>query len=240
MRLRDTISFVIPVYNEEENLRPLLAELSPIAEGVCDEYEVIFVDDLSTDASLSVMRDLAAENGRVKFISLDIHAGQSAALYHGFQNASGNTIITMDADLQNDPSDIPRMLDSYGEYDMVTGWRHNRHDTFQKRVGSKIGNGVRNLLTWENIHDTGCSLKIMRASMLKQIKMFRGLHRFLPTLMRLEGARVLEIKVNHRPRTRGISNYTNVKRGMEGLYDVIAVRWMIKRHIKAGIKEKRL
>lgn len=240
MKPGERISFVIPVYNEEDNLRPLLAELTPIAESVSGDYEVIFVDDLSTDASLSVMRDLAAEDPHVKFIALDLHSGQSAALYQGFQNASGSVIITMDADLQNDPADIPGMMGSYGDYDMITGWRYNRHDTFQKRVGSMIGNGVRNRLTWENIHDTGCSLKIMRASLLRQIKMFRGLHRFLPTLMRLEGARVLEVKVNHRPRTRGVSNYTNVKRGVEGLYDVIAVRWMIKRHIKAGIKEKHL
>jgi dolichol-phosphate mannosyltransferase len=237
MKLHEKLSFVIPVYNEEENLRPLLAELRPIAETLCDDYEVVFVDDVSTDRSLAVMRDLSAEDNHVKFIPLDTHAGQSAALRHGFHNASGSVVITMDADLQNDPADLPRMMESYGEYDMVTGWRYNRHDTFQKRVSSKIGNFVRNWLTGENIHDTGCSLKIMRASMVKQIKMFRGLHRFLPTLMRLEGARVIELKVNHRPRVRGTSNYTNLKRGTEGLYDVIAVRWMIKRHIRAGVRE---
>jgi len=240
MKLREKISFVIPVYNEQDNLKPLADELRPIAESVCDDYEVIFVDDVSTDSSLSVLRIMAADDTHIKFIALETHSGQSAALCQGFQNASGSVIITMDADLQNDPADIPGMIEYYGDYDMITGWRHNRRDTFQKRVGSKIGNFVRNSLTGESIHDTGCSLKIMRASMIRQVKMFRGLHRFLPTLMRLEGARVLELKVNHRPRFRGTSNYTNLKRGTEGLYDVIAVRWMIKRNLRVGVKEKLL
>ncbi len=144
----------------------------------------------------------------------------------------------MDADLQNDPADLPDMLCYYGDYDMVTGWRHNRQDCLSKKIGSRIGNGFRNWLTEENIHDTGCSLKVMRAEMLKRIKMFRGLHRFLPTLMRLEGARVKEIKVNHRPRLHGESKYTNLRRGIEGFYDVIAVRWMIKRNLNIEIGER--
>jgi dolichol-phosphate mannosyltransferase len=157
--------------------------------------------------------------------------GQSAALWAGFQQAGGDVIVTMDADLQNDPADVPAMLGHYGEYQMVTGWRFNRNDTLSKRIGSRIGNAVRNRLTWEKIHDTGCSLKVMDAVMAKRIKMYKGLHRFLPTLMRLEGARILEVKVNHRQRHAGVSNYTNLRRGIEGLYDVIAVRWMIKRHL---------
>ncbi|MEZ4484650.1 MAG: hypothetical protein R2864_08645 [Syntrophotaleaceae bacterium] len=146
-------------------------------------------------------------------------------------------IVTMDADLQNNPADIPRLLDYFGKYQMVNGWRADRQDTWSKKVGSRIGNLVRNRLTWENIHDTGCSLKVMDAAMLKRIKIFRGLHRFLPTLMRLEGARFIEVKVDHRPRHAGNSKYTNLRRGIEGLYDVIAVRWMIKRHLQVPIKE---
>ena len=147
------------------------------------------------------------------------------ALYTGFQHAKGDVIITLDADLQNDSADIPAMLEHYGDHDMVTGWRQNRQDTISKKIGSKIGNGFRNWMTAETIHDTGCSLKIMRADMLKRIRMFRGLHRFLPTLMRLEGARVMEIPVNHRPRLHGVSKYTNWRRGIEGFLDVLAVKW---------------
>ena len=142
--------------------------------------------------------------------------------------------------MQNDPADIPLMLTHYGEYDMVTGWRHNRKDTIFKKIGSWVGNTFRNGMTGETIRDTGCSLKVMRASMAKRIKMFRGTHRFLPTLMRLEGARVIEIKVNHRPRIHGKSKYTNLKRGIEGFHDVLAVRWMIRRNLTLPIQEKRL
>lgn len=224
------ISFVIPVYNEESNLRPLYAEISAVGSQLGCEWEVLFVNDGSSDGSLGVIQELAAAP-QVRYHCLRRNMGQSAALWAGFQQAAGDVIITLDADLQNDPADVPAMLRRYGEYQMVTGWRFNRNDTFSKRIGSRIGNAVRNRLTWENIHDTGCSLKIMNAAMAKRIKMYKGLHRFLPTLMRLEGARVLEVKVNHRQRHAGVSKYTNLRRGIEGLYDVIAVRWMIKRHL---------
>lgn len=225
------ISFVIPVYNEEDNLRPLYDEIKAVSRQLHCEWEVLFVDDGSSDDSLGVIRELAAAVPEVRYLSFHRNLGQSAALWAGFQHAAGDVIVTLDADLQNDPADVPGMLRHYGEYQMITGWRFNRNDTLSKRIGSRIGNAVRNRLTWENIHDTGCSLKIMDAAMAKRIKMFKGLHRFLPTLMRLEGARVLEIKVNHRQRHAGVSKYTNLRRGIEGLYDVIAVRWMIKRHI---------
>lgn len=231
------ISFVVPVYNEEANINGLFEEIRTVADSLGHEYELCLVDDGSTDRSLEKIRELAKKHSQLKYVSLSKNSGQSAALSVGFQKATGDVIITLDADLQNDPRDIPRLLEYYGEYDMVNGWRYDRQDTLAKKIGSKIGNFVRNTLTWESIHDTGCSLKIMRARMLKRIPIFRGLHRFLPTLMRLEGARVVEVKVNHRPRVHGISKYSNLKRGVEGLYDVIAVRWMIKRHLNPGIKE---
>jgi dolichol-phosphate mannosyltransferase len=121
---------------------------------------------------------------------------------------------------------------------MITGWRYNRQDSSWKKFGSKVGNAVRNFITAESIHDTGCSLKVMRASILKKIKMFKGLHRFLPTLMKLEGAKVLEIRVNHRPRQKGKSKYNNLRRAIQGLYDVFTVKWMKKRYINIKIREK--
>lgn len=231
------ISFVVPVFNEEENIPHLVGEIVATAGRLGFPYEILLVDDGSRDNTLSAIKNLAATTPELKYVSFSENRGQSAALYAGFQNASGDTIITLDGDLQNDPSDIPAMLALYGEYDMVNGWRHNRRDTLSKKVGSWIGNTFRNRMTWETIRDTGCSLKVMRASMLKRIRMYRGLHRFLPTLMRLEGARVIEVKVNHRPRLRGATKYSNLRRGVEGFHDVLAVRWMIRRNLTLPIRE---
>jgi len=226
------LSFVVPVFNEQANLEPLFAELAAVANGLGGPWEVLFIDDGSSDDSLAVIQTLAASHPQVRPLSLLRNSGQSAALSYGFQQATGDVIVTLDADLQNDPADIPAMLAYYDEYQVVNGWRHNRRDTWSKRVSSRIGNGFRNWMTRENIRDTGCSLKILDAAMVKRIWMFRGLHRFLPTLMRLEGARVIEVKVNHRPRRAGVSKYTNLRRGLVGFHDVMAVRWMISRHIK--------
>jgi len=226
------ISFVIPVYNEEENVPILFAEIRAVADTLACDYEVIFVDDCSTDKSLAEIRALVSRYPSVRCVSFPGNRGQSAALGAGFRAASGELIITMDADLQNDPADIPELLAHFGPYDMVNGWRRERRDTLSKKVSSRIGNFIRNRLTNESIHDTGCSLKVMRADMLKNIKMYRGLHRFLPTLMRLEGAKVIEVPVNHRHRQFGVSKYTNLRRGIEGFQDLLAVRWLIKRHVR--------
>jgi len=233
------ISFVIPVYNEEGNIKPLYKEIKRVADIIASSYEIIFVDDSSNDNSLQEIKEVALIDSNVKYISFLENRGQSAALYAGFQKASKSVIITMDADMQNDPGDLLEMIKLYGKYDMVNGWRKNRQDTLSKKIGSKIGNFVRNKMTKETIHDTGCALKIMRADMLKKIKMFKGLHRFLPTLMRLEGAKVIEVPVNHRKREIGVSKYNNFNRAIEGFYDLIAVRWMIKRHLDIKIKEEK-
>lgn len=231
------ISFVIPVYNEEENIFRLVEEIESVALDLCNNYEILMVDDGSSDSSLEVMRKQADKNENIKLLSLSSNSGQSAALYAGFQAASGDVIITMDADLQNNPADLRQMIELYGEYDMINGWRFDRKDSWSKKIASKIGNGFRNWLTRESIHDTGCSLKIMNAEILKKIHMYKGLHRFLPTLMRLEGARIIEVKVSHRQRSYGVSKYTNLTRGIEGFYDVIAVRWMQNRHLEIEVKE---
>ena len=232
------ISFVVPIYNEEENIPRLVEEILAVAPELCTDHEILLVDDCSKDHSLHVIRELAARHPQIRYLSHVRNSGQSAALYTGFQAATGDVIITMDADLQNDPADLCQMIKYYGEYDMVNGWRYNRQDSWSKKVASRIGNGFRNWLTRETIHDTGCSLKIMNAAMLKRIRIYRGLHRFLPTLMRLEGAKVIEVKVNHRQRLYGVSKYTNLRRGIEGFYDVIAVRWMQSRHLSIEVKKE--
>lgn len=233
------ISFVVPIYNEEENIPKLVEEIEAVAPDLSDDYEILLIDDCSSDNSLQILRDLSRTITPLRYLSFARNCGQSAALYAGFQAARGDVIITMDADLQNDPADLRQMIEHYGEYDMINGWRFNRQDTWSKKLASRFGNAVRNWLTNETIHDTGCSLKIMNATMLKRIRIYKGLHRFLPTLMRLEGAKVIEVKVNHRERLFGESKYTNLRRGIEGLYDLIAVRWMQSRHLNIDVKEEK-
>ena len=234
------ISYIIPVYNEEDNLQPLLEDLKEVAVKIAVPFELIFIDDASTDDSLEIIKSMETDLAYIKHISFHKNCGQSAALYAGFLYSTGDVIITMDADLQNDPHDIPGMLEYYGEYDVVNGWRADRQDSIGKKVGSVIGNSVRNMLTSESIQDTGCSLKIMRASLVRRLKLFRGLHRFLPTLLKLEGATVIEVKVNYRPRKHGQSKYSNVSRAFSGLYDLLAVRWMINRHLNIHVKESNI
>ncbi|WP_303721831.1 glycosyltransferase family 2 protein [Malonomonas rubra] len=233
------ISFVVPIYNEEENIRKLVEEIQAVAPDLSNDYEILLVDDCSNDGSLPVIRELKTQIPQLRYLSFARNCGQSAALYAGFQAASGDVIITMDADLQNDPTDLRQMYQHYGEFDMINGWRFNRQDTLSKKIASKIGNFVRNWMTKETIHDTGCSLKIMNAEMLKNVRIYKGLHRFLPTLMRMEGAKVIEVKVNHRQRLFGESKYTNLQRGIEGFYDLIAVRWMQSRHLTIEVKEEK-
>jgi len=233
------ISFVVPIYNEEENIPKLVEEIEAVAPDLSDNYEILLVDDCSSDNGLQLIRDLSEKIPQLRYLSFARNSGQSAALYAGFQAATGEVIITMDADLQNDPADLRQMIKHYGEYDMINGWRFNRQDTWSKKLASKFGNAVRNRMTNETIHDTGCSLKIMNAEMLKKIHIYKGLHRFLPTLMRLEGAKIIEVKVNHRERLFGESKYTNLRRGIEGFYDLIAVRWMQSRHLRIEVKEQK-
>ena len=235
------ISLVVPAYNEEKNLPLLVEEIARAMERAGKSWELILVDDGSTDASLSVIRRMAAGQPQVRYISFANNSGQSAAFGAGFQEAQGEWIITMDADLQNDPADIPDMLAllENGKYDMVTGWRAIRQDSTAKRWASRLGNAVRNKLSNENVQDTGCSLKILRADLAKRLPMFTGMHRFLPTLMKMNGATVAEIKVNHRARLHGVSKYGIWDRAKKTFFDLLAVRWMQNRHVNYSIKERK-
>jgi glycosyltransferase involved in cell wall biosynthesis len=235
------ISLVIPVFNEEENLRDLYDEVIRSLAGLTCLWEMVLVDDGSTDSSLSIIRDLAAADPRVRFVSFAANCGQSAAFAAGFRFAGGDVVITMDADLQNDPADIPDMLRIYEQgVDMVIGWRVKRRDSWVKKCASRLANRVRNAISRETVLDTGCSLKVMRAEMLKAIPMFTGMHRFLPTLMKLEGAKVAEVPVNHRPRNKGVSKYGIWDRAWSAAYDLLAVRWMQKRHIGYVVSDTNL
>ncbi len=231
-------SIVIPVYNEQENLPTLLTEVTAVMQKVNEPYEVILIDDGSTDGSFHIMTSSASMDPHIHPFRLSQNSGQSAALAAGFQLAKGKYVITMDSDLQNDPADIVKMTPFLQTYDMVTGWRQKRNDTWLKRVSSRFANTVRNTLSRENINDTGCSLKIMDRHYLSKIKMFKGMHRFLPTLMKMEGASVIEIPVNHRARVAGDSKYGTWDRAFSGLRDLLVVRWMQDRFIKICLKDR--
>jgi len=234
-----TISLVIPVYNEEDNLPVLLKEAAEALDPHGIQWECLFVDDGSADRSLEVIRGLAGRDPRVRYLSFEENRGQSAAFAAGFQCAQGEVIVTMDADLQNDPADIPAMLQDYEQgHDMVNGWRAKRRDSLAKRLASRFANAVRNRISGETVRDTGCSLKVMRADMARMLPMYTGMHRFFPTLMKMQGARVAEVRVNHRPRLHGRSKYGVLDRALTTWYDLLAVRWMKLRRFEYRIKER--
>jgi len=230
-------SFVIAVYNEADNLAALNDELKAVISRLKEPCEIIWVDDGSADGSLAIIKGFAEHGLNCRYLCFEKNCGQSAALAAGFCAAKGRYVITLDSDLQNNPMDILEMVPYLADYDMVTGWRQNRHDTWWKRFSSRFANSIRNWLSRESIHDTGCSLKIMKTEYLKNIRMYKGMHRFLPTLMKMEGARVKEVPVSHRPRTMGVSKYGTWDRAFSGLRDLLAVRWMQDRKISYQIKE---
>lgn len=233
-------SIVLPVYNEQENLDKLFAEIKPAADSTGKKWEAIFIDDCSTDSSLAVIRSLAGQHDEVRYISFEENRGQSVAFCAGFDVANSDIIVTMDADLQNDPADIPAVLAEFDAgCDMVVGWRARRKDTVWKRIASKVGNTVRNWFTDDGIHDTGCSLKVMRKDMLLELPRFKNMHRFFPILMKMQGASIHEVVVNHRERHAGESKYGNWQRAKQGIYDLFGVRWLMTRQVSYKIREQK-
>jgi len=232
------ISLVIPVYNEEENLPILEGEIRAAMEATGRPYEVIYVDDGSSDGSPEVLRALAQKDPRIRVIRQRRNHGQSAALDAGFRHARGSVVVTLDADLQNDPADIPRLLERIGEYDVVSGVRARRRDSWVRKMSSRIANGVRNRVTHESVTDVGCTLRACRTEFLRRIPVFNGMHRFLPTLLRMEGARVTEVPVNHRPRLHGQPKYNIRNRLFRALADLYGVRWMQTRWVDRGLSEE--
>ncbi len=233
------VSVVLPVFNERDNLVPLLNEISGVMEP--SEYEVIAVDDGSTDGSLQELKRLEAQYCFLRIVTLETHAGQSAAFEAGFQMATGDLIVTMDADGQNSPGDVRSMVDMLRrdpDLEAVVGFRCRRTDSRWKRVQSAVANSVRNWLTRDNVRDTGCSLKVMRRETLEAIPRFNGMHRFYPTLIRLQGGRVVEVPVVHRRRMSGKSKYGMWDRLFVGLYDALGVRWLSRRALRYRIRKE--
>ncbi|HIP98226.1 MAG TPA: glycosyltransferase [Aquifex aeolicus] len=222
-----TVSVVIPVYNEEENIKPLYEELREVLKSLPYEYEIIFVDDGSTDRSYEILKQLALEDKKVKVIRFRKNYGQTAAMYAGFRYAQGDVIITMDGDLQNDPHDIPKLLEKIKEgYDIVSGWRKNRKDSFITRIlPSKIANWIISKVTGVHLHDYGCTLKAYRKEIAKNFRLYGDMHRFLPAVAKSFGAKITEIVVNHRPRIHGKSKY-GIGRTVRVILDIFLVKFL--------------
>lgn len=235
-----SVTIVVPVFNEEQNLPPLLAEITRAMDGGSRSWDVLFVNDCSTDGSLAVIKALAGQDPRVRYLSFRANRGQSAAFAAGFAHASGDVVVTIDADLQNDPADIPALLDTMDrqDVDMVIGWRRRRQDTWVKRASSRLANRLRDWWTRETVRDTGCSLKAMRTPMARRLHVFKNMHRYLPTLVKMQGGTVAEVPVNHRPRVHGVSKYGTWDRAKAGAYDLIGVRWLQDRAIRYDIDER--
>src|SRR5262245_22974957 len=231
------LSVVIPAYNEDANVEPCYRELTDVLESHGDPFEIVFVDDGSTDGTGAALRRLASADARVRVLRLRRNAGQTAALHAGFRAARGAVVITMDADLQNDPHDIPKLLAALPGHDAVCGWRVDRQDPWTKRIASRIANRVRDRFTRDGVHDTGCTLKAFRREAVQDLHLYRGMHRFLPALLQMERRRLTEVPVSHRPRRAGVSKYGNWNRLWAGLADLLAVRWMARRRLRYELEE---
>jgi dolichol-phosphate mannosyltransferase len=232
------LSVVIPVYNEEENIQILANELKESLNKLGMRYEIIFVDDGSEDGTFLRIQEACSQNGHIRAIIFENNSGQTAAMNAGFRAALGHVIVTLDGDLQNSPKDIPLLLEKIPEYDLVCGWRKERKDSWIRRASSRVANSIRNKLSSENIKDTSCSLKAYRRECLDRIKLYNGMHRFLPTLFKMEGFRVFEVSVDHHPRRFGRSKYNIRNRVLHTFLDLLVVRWMKKRQLDYRIRKE--
>jgi glycosyltransferase involved in cell wall biosynthesis len=231
------ISVVVPAYNEAESLMPLTAAIVEAVGALGRSYEILFVDDGSTDDTPRVLRELALRHPEIRVVRFRRNAGQAAALDAGFKRARGRSVVTIDADLQNDPGDIPRVLEGLERYDVVCGIRQNRQDTWLRRVSSRIANAIRRRVLHDEVIDVGCSLRAYRRQALAPLKLYNGMHRFLPVLFHLEGFRVGQVPVKHHPRRFGASKYNLRNRAWRAFVDLLAVRWMQRRRLRYEVIE---
>jgi dolichol-phosphate mannosyltransferase len=225
------VSVVVPLYNEEENVPILQRELTTALTGL--DYEIIFVDDGSTDESVKRI----APDPRVRLVRFERNAGQSAAMFAGLHSAHGMIAVLIDGDLQNDPADIPKLLAGIeGGADLVCGYRAQRKDTVVKRITSRVANFVRSRFTKDGVRDTGCTLKAMRRECIGALQPFKGMHRFIPALVKGAGYRLVEMPVNHRPRKFGQSKYGLGNRALRATTDMFGVRWLLSRRLNYKVR----
>jgi dolichol-phosphate mannosyltransferase len=235
------LSLVIPCYNEQDNLRALIAAIHAAVEPLKVPYEVVITDDCSKDKSWEILKELAAADPRIRPQRFAFNCGESAASWAGMKAARGRYIVTVDADLQNDPKDLPDFLEALKKFDCVCGTRvatRGQGDNFVRIASSRIANWVRNKLSGEQISDAGCTYRAFKRECIENLKFFKGMHRFLPTLFKIEGFTVTEITVSNNPRFAGQSHYGVWNRLFASFYDLLAVRWMKKRMFRYQIAEK--
>ena len=236
------ISVVVPIKDERDNLTALTDQLIKVLRGRDESktapFEIIYVDDGSTDGSSETLDRLAAEHPAVTVLHFDRNHGQSAGFDAGFKQSKGVLVATMDGDLQNDPEDIGILLPYAKNYDLVCGWRTERHDSVTRKISSRVANAVRSAVTGDRVHDTGCSLKVFRRRVIDRLQLFTGMHRFFPALALMHGFTVTEVPVRHHPRRHGVSKYGVGNRLFKGLYDLMAVRWMQTRVLKYRFRDK--
>ncbi len=235
-----SLSVVVPVYNERDNLSSLTAQVLKALTGQVGSFEIIYVDDGSTDGSGPLLDELAGYYLEVRVFHFDRNYGQTSAFDAGFHQAGGDLIATLDGDLQYDPADILTLLPLAKHYDLVCGWRKDRHDTLVKRLSSRIANAIRNAVIHDGVHDTGCSLKVFRRQVVERIPLFEGMHRFFPSLARMHGFTVTEVPVRHYPRAHGQSKYGIGNRVFKALRDLLAVRWMQRRRLQYHYRDSTL
>lgn len=223
------ISIILPVLNEEENLVDMNTEITGVVENMDVDYEIIYIDDGSTDRSFDILSSLREENPNIKVIQFRRNFGQTAGLAAGFDHASGDVIVTMDSDRQNDPNDIPMLLDKINEgYDLVSGWRFDRQDAWlSRKLPSKIANGLISKITGVKLHDYGCSLKAFHKDVIENIRLYGEMHRFIPAIASWMGVRIAEVKVNHRARVAGTSKY-GISRTFRVILDLITVKFLLQ------------
>lgn len=233
------LSVIVPVKNEEESVTILAQEVKEVLSAYPWQWECLFVDDGSSDGTLSRIKALHGEEPRIRFISFDHNHGQTAAMLAGFREAQGRILATLDGDGQNDPRDLPVMVKKImtGQADLVNGRRARRHDSFIRKISSRIGNGFRNRITRDTVADVGCSIRVFRRECVANFPPFEGLHRFFPTLVSMQGFTRVEVPVNHRPRQSGLSKYGIRNRLWKGMRDTLAVRWMKSRMIDYSIAD---
>jgi dolichol-phosphate mannosyltransferase len=236
-----TLSLVIPCYNEEDNLRPLVAAIRQSVDPLKLAYEIVITDDCSKDKSWKILKELAGSDERIRVQRFAFNCGESAASWAGLKAARGKYLVTLDADLQNDPRDLPGFIEALKSFDCVCGTRvetRGKGDNFIRIASSRIANWVRNKLSGEKISDAGCTYRAFKRECVENVKFFKGMHRFLPTLFKIEGFTVTEIAVTNNPRFAGQSHYGVWNRLFASFYDLLAVRWMKKRMFRYQIAER--
>lgn len=239
--MQPEVSIIVPVKDEEENIVILANELNAAMSNISLSWECVWIDDGSTDTTATELKKLHEKDSRHRFVLLARNFGQSAALSVGFQNALGDIIATLDGDGQNDPADIPRLIEIMQRHnvDMVNGVRQKRHDTLVRKISSRVANNFRNWVTGDKVTDVGCSVRVFRSKCVDRIPVFKGMHRFFPTLVKIQGfPRIMESPVNHRPRMRGKTKYGIQNRLWVGLADLAAVKWMQGRLVFPEIKSR--